>query len=79
MSDAIDKALSKFGDYDESEAFELLKAAFVLKSPEARIEDLRSAEMYLDQYTQPTKEMASTLTKCRELAFLHKTLRNAGR
>jgi hypothetical protein len=82
-SDAISRALSKWGDYNEDEAFEIAKAAFMLKPVEARIDDLRSAQKYLDDHlaekTAPTKELASLLTKTRELASIHRKLRELNR
>jgi hypothetical protein len=83
MSDAIDRVLSKFGDYDESEAFEAFKAAFVLKPVAARIDDLLSAEKYVEEHlaekTAPTKELASLVTKKRELESIHRKLRDLQR
>jgi hypothetical protein len=82
-SDAISRALSKFGDYDESEAFEVFKASFVLKPVQARIDDLLSAEKYFEEHlaekTAPTKELSSLLTKKRELEGLHRRLRELNR
>ena len=82
-SDAISRALSKFGDYDETDAFEVFKASFMLKPLDARIDDLRSAEKYLEDHlaekTAPTKELASLITKTRELASIHRKLRELKR
>jgi len=81
--DAISRALSKFGDYDETEAFDVFKASFMLKPFDARIDDLLSAEKYVNDHlaekTAPTKELASLVTKKRELESIHRRLRELKR
>lgn len=79
MSDGIIDQMAKYGDHDEEESWRLFKAGYMMKSPEARIADLKQTDLWLEQQTQVTKEHASLLTRKRELKSLHRALRGAGR
>jgi hypothetical protein len=78
-SDSVIDQLSKYGDFDEEEAWEVWKNGYVRKHPQARIEDLRAVDLWLDQQTTVTKEHASLLTRKREMESIHRRLREAGR
>ena len=79
MSDGIIDQLTKYGDFDEQEAWNGFKQAYLLKTSESRIIDLKACDSFLDQFNHPTKEAASVLTRKRELFDIHTRLRNAGR
>ena len=79
MEDGIIKQMTKYGDHDEEESWRLYKAGYMMKSPEARIADLRQTDLWLEQQTQITKEHASLLTRKREMESIHRRLRDAGR
>jgi hypothetical protein len=79
MSDGIIDQLSKYGDHDEEESWRLFKAGYMMKSPEARVADLRQTDLWLEQETQVTKNHASLLTRKRELESIHRRLRDANR
>jgi hypothetical protein len=79
MSDPIIEQLSKFGDYDEQESWQLFRAGFLLKNVSERVADLKNAQAWLETYDKPTKEAASILEKVRLLSDAHFALRRAGR
>jgi hypothetical protein len=78
-SDSIVEQLTKYGEIDEQEAWNGFKQAYLLKTPESRIIDLKACDSFLDQFNHPTKEAASVLTRKRELFDIHRRLRDAGR
>ena len=83
MSDEIVRQMSKYGDYDEETSWSLYKTSYLMKPAAERAADLQKADQWIDHYTSEhtgvTKELASLLTRRRELETLHKTLRGAGR
>jgi hypothetical protein len=83
MSDDIVRNLSKYGDFDEEVSWDGFRLAYLTKTPEQRRTDLVTASQYIEQYTQqhsqPTKELASLVTRRRDLESIHWQLRRAGR
>lgn len=81
--DGLVRALSAYGDFGEEELWDRFKNNFVTRPPEFRIESLKIADQWLKGHQQedahPTKELASLLTRKRELRDLHFALRKAGR
>jgi hypothetical protein len=79
MTDSIVEQLTKYGEIDEEEAWNGFKQAYLLKTPESRIIDLKACDTFIDQFNYVTKEAASVLTRKRELFDIHTRLRQAGR
>jgi hypothetical protein len=79
MSDGIVDQLTKYGDFDEEEAWDRFKQGYLLKTPESRKIDLAACDSFIEQFNHPTKEATSVLTRKRELFDIHTRLRNAGR
>jgi hypothetical protein len=79
MSDSIVDQLTKYGDYNEEEAWDRFKQGYLLKSPESRIIDLKACDTFIEQFNHPTKEAASVLTRKRELFDIHTRLRELNR
>jgi hypothetical protein len=79
MSDRIDEQMSKYGDFPADEVWELFKAGFLTKSPEARIADLKTMDFHLEAQTGLTREHASMVQKRREIVAIHQKLRELNR
>jgi hypothetical protein len=79
MNDQIVDQLTKYGDFDEAEAWDVFKNNYLMKTPEQRIIDLKACDTFIEQFNHPTKEAASVLTRKRELFDIHTRLRQAGR
>jgi hypothetical protein len=79
MSDGIVDQLTKYGDFDEDEAWERFKQGYLLKTPESRKIDLAACDSFIEQFNHPTKEAASILTRKRELESIHRRLRELNR
>jgi hypothetical protein len=78
-TDGIVQQLSKYGDYDEAEAWEVWLSGYMMKPAAARIADLRATDQWLETQDRPTREHASLITRRREMESIHRRLREAGR
>jgi hypothetical protein len=81
--DGVINQLVKYGDYDESEAWDVFKNNYLMKAPEQRIIDLKAVDTFIDvhtaEHTGVTKELGSLLTRKRELESMHRRLRELNR
>jgi hypothetical protein len=82
MTDAMTEQMVKDLYWEEGEEalWTKCKEDFLKKPETARLRDLQIVNAWLDQEgDRPTKELASLLTKQRELEALHKSLRGINR
>jgi hypothetical protein len=83
VEDEIVKQLNAYWEDSPEETWTAWKAGYLLKDPSARIADLKIADQYISahqqEHTHPTRELASLLSRKRELEDLHWRLRGAGR
>ena len=83
MSDSIVDQLTKYGDFNEEESWDIFKNNYLAKTPAQRMIDLEAADSWITQYTEShtgvTKELSSLVTRRRELESIHRRLREAGR
>ena len=78
MTDAWVKEL--YWEEGEEQLWHKFKGEFVQKPEGARLGDLHAVNQWLDhEGDRPTKELASLLTKKREMEDLHRTLKAVGR
>ena len=81
--DGVINQLTKYGDMDETEAWDVFKNNYLMKTPAQRIVDLNAVDTFIDvhtaEHTGVTKELGSLLTRRRELESIHRRLREAGR
>jgi hypothetical protein len=81
--DGVINQLVKYGDFDENEAWDVLKSNYLRKTPEQRIIDLKACDSFIDvhtaEHTGVTKELGSLLTRKRELESIHRRLRELNR
>jgi hypothetical protein len=81
--DGIIKQLNAYWEDTPEETWAAWKAGYLLKEPAARIADLKIADQHISQHqqehTHPTRELASLLSRKRELEDAHWMLRKAGR
>ena len=82
MSDAMTDQMVKdlYWEEDEATLWAKCKSDFMKKHETARLRDLQIVNQWLDQEgDRPTKELASLLTKKREMEDLHKLLKGVNR
>jgi hypothetical protein len=79
MTDSIDEQMAKYGDFPADDVWGLYKVAFLNKSPEARIADLRTLDFHLEAQSGLTREHASMVQKRREIVASHQKLRELNR
>ncbi len=83
MADPITESLSKYWEEDDETAWRGFATGFLTKAPAQRVQDLRVADSWIDQYqqthTQPTRELGSLIQRRRELLDLHAAMLKANR
>jgi hypothetical protein len=81
--DGIIRQLTSYGDFGADQAWDVFKGNYLRKTPEQRIVDLRAADTFIESHTEGhtgvAKELASLLTRKRELEWIHRRLRDANR